>query len=649
MNITLRLPNTVLLFLLMGLLFPGYAFAQENGKTPRTWKVQMEGNNTYSDVVLKDIIATEAPSLFEKMIFFTVDGYRFQLDEVKRDVIRIRRFYERRGFNDVRVDYRIGEKRKDWKKVVTFEVVENTPIRIDSVKLFVNSSRQDSMILFSNSKFSNILRKLPYREGRRYEPVLKPKVEGDLILALKNMGYAYASSEVQASVDTLSKSATVALINYPGPRTRFDSVKVEGNISIDDYYIARETGIEEGELFSENQLREAQREVFSHHLLRFAIVNIPDQARDSTINVLIRVKESPLRSIQLEAGAGNFNRIHSPAEFYKLFRGQVSWIHRNVRQKGERFSTTAKVSAFEQSLNADYLFPYIYNTKSSVILSPFMEHKLEPSYEIVRGGINNSFVYKYSQKLTGTFSYEYTLNNEITRQSQAELPDSILSYNVSSFSANAYYASGVRQGRKGWLVQPYWELSGLFGEATYSFQKLVLDLRRYTPLGSDVVFAKRLNAGMIYYSAQDSLPSDIRLYRGGTNSVRGWNRQLIGPKRPVYDEEGNFEEFVPIGGRAAFSFNTEFRFKLDRLIKGLGFATFLDGGQVFRSVGDIGKVQLKYGVGGGLRYQSPIGPIRVDLAYKINPDSRDLGKYQGETDGRRWPRWALHFSIGQAF
>ncbi|MTI88509.1 MAG: hypothetical protein FH748_11125 [Balneolaceae bacterium] len=639
----------VLILLLCSAACPSLIYGQSDEKPSRIWNVKIEGNTSYSEVVIKNNISNEAPSVFEKLTFFDEDNYYVNETEIKRDVIRIERFYQRRGFNDVEVSYRFEQKNKGWKKALIFKVNEGTPIRIDSVRFFVSASPQDSLVIFNDETFNKTMGRLPYQKGKRYEPINAVHIEGELSRALKNLGYAYASAEVQAKVDTLSKLTQVAIINYPGPRARFDSIIVKGEETLDEQYITRETGIQKGAFFSEKQLRQAQREVFSHHLLRFAIVSIPEQQQDTTINVLIRVKEAPPRSVQLKFGAGNFTRFDGLQDAYKMFRAQATWIHRNVRGKGERFTASGKISAIEQRLSADYLFPYIYNTKSSIIVSPFAQHKLEPSYEIVRGGINNSLVYKYSRDLTGTFSYEFTLNNEIARRPQVQLPDSILSYNVSSFSANAYYTHGVRRGRDGWLVQPNLILSGLFGEASFSFQKVTLDARKYTPLTQDIVLAKRFRGGIIYYAAQDSLPSDIRIYNGGTNSVRGWNRLQLGPKRAVFDEEGVFDEYVSIGGRATFSFNTELRIRLNSIIKGLGVATFLDGGQVWRNVSDIGTVKLQYGAGAGLRYQSPIGPLRFDLAYKLNPTDKDLGIYNGEDYGRPWSRWAIHISIGQAF
>jgi outer membrane protein insertion porin family len=619
-------------------------------ESDRVWSIKIEGNITFDGLVIRNVILNEPPSPFKKMLFWKKSGMVLNENEVRRDVIRIQRFYQRRGFDDAIVTYRIEDLNREWRKSVVFQIVENTPIRISNVDFKMISTPKDSTLIFDDERFNSLQRRLPFREGNRYETVNHIEIEGRLIGVLKNLGYPYAESEISATVDSSSKTADMVIESKPGPRAKFDSVIVEGAEHFAPEYVVRESAITEGEYFTENQLREAQREVFNHHMLRFAIVSIPDQPKDSLININIRVREAPLRSVQLRFGIGNYSRLENGwADIYKLFRGQANWTHRNVRGRGERFTASLRASAIEQRIGFDYLFPYLYNTKSSLVVSPFFDHKLEPSYEVTRTGIINSFIYQYSSSFTGTISYEFTANNEATFNSQTSLPDSIEAYNVSAFSANAFYSRNLRPGNQGWSLQPFWEISGLFGESTYSFQKTGIDLRKFTPLTDNIVLAKRINTSGIYYSKQDSLPSDIRIYNGGTNSVRGWNRQELGPKRPLFDEEGGFEKYVPTGGHATISFNAELRFQLNQLIKGFGIATFLDGGQVWGNFKDLGTTPIQYGLGGGIRYRSPIGPIRIDVAYKLNPDNEDLQIYQGKNYGNAWDRWGIHFSIGQAF
>ncbi len=649
-----------LFFLVLFAVSTSVVSAQEEGnsKPDRIWNVKIEGNQQYKDIVLKKYIANEAPSIWKKITFFNEKGYYISIPEIKRDAIRIERFYQRRGYNEAQVTYRLDTKNKEWKKELVFIVTEKTPIKIDSVKMTIRATSKDSTVIYNSEEFKKELNKLPFRKGKIYQPVLKTDVEAEMDQILRNLGYAYASSEIQAEVDTVAKKASLEMITYPGTRARFDSIKVEGETTLGEKYIIRETGIEKGTYFNDDAMREAQRELFGHHLFRFALVSIPEQEKDSTINILLRIKERTLRSVQITFGAGNYDRLNEPLRLgnsYKLFRTQASWSYRNVRRKGELFTTSAKLSAFDMRLGASYLFPYVYNTKSSITIAPFVQRRIERAYSIDTGGIRNSFGYNYTESVTGIFSYDFTLNQEFDVQEDEEgnavvSPDSILNYNISSFKFNIYASKGSPRRGNGFIIQPFLELSGLFNEATFSFQKAALDLRGYKELNKSLVVAGRLSGGSIYYAKQDSLPADIRFYNGGSSEVRGWGRQELGPKDAVFDTLGAFTGYVPTGGKATFSFNFELRQDIDRFIKGLSVAAFLDGGQVWRTIRTTSDRPIQYGVGGGVRYNSPIGPIRVDIAYKVNPTDADLNIYQGDKSrSSAWNRWGLHFSIGQAF
>lgn len=630
------------------------SYSQDTEIDDRVWEIKIEGNKTFQGPVIKNVIANESPSLLKKIVSFRKVGMRVSETEFRRDVIRIERFYQRQGFINVEVYYEIRElKNKSWKKTLVFVVVENKPVIVQSNQVsFTNNQDIESLSDGEYKDFESLLNRLPFKKGQRYEPINKTYVEGEIESELKNLGFVYVKANVEAEVDSTNLTADVRINIDAGQKNYFQNVIIEGNESVDDQYVVRESGIKRGEVFSEEKMREAQREVFSNHLFRFALLSIPDQEPDSTLDVLIRIRELPLRSVQIKFGVGNFDRLEEQLRVgnsYKVIRGQLSWTHRNVAGRGERFSTSISASAFDQQIRADYLFPYVFNTKSSFISSPFIRHKIEPSYEIVSGGITNNFVYNYSQELTSSLGYEFTNNNEITRKSQEILPDTVLNYNVSSFRLNAYYSSSVRQQTNGWLVQPSLEFSGLFNEATFSFQKASIDIRKYTEISRTTVLATRFDTGIIYYSRQDSLPQDILYYSGGTSSVRGWNLQQLGPKRAVLSDDGSFERYVPRGGKAVLSFNVEIRQKLNSFIKGFGTAVFLDAGQVYPAVNEINAQDLQFGIGGGFRYQSPIGPIRIDVGYKLNPTDEDLNIYQGQNFGSAWNRWGLHLSIGQAF
>jgi len=612
---------------------------QKKPANAKVWDVKYVGNETFSGIVLSDITATESPSLWKKMKFWNRSGFDYSETEVKKDVIRIKHFYERRGFPDVKVDYEAKEGNRSWKKKVIFKITEHQPIIIKNLTYSCQADSATKSYILESIDFNKTKKKLPYQPGKRYATINQPDVKGGLINTMKNLGFAYARVTIAAQVDSAFKQADLNITLEPGPKTYIDSVEVTGRYNVSENFVIRQSGLKKGQLFSAKKLQDSQRELFNHPLFRFATIGVPKQPHDSSIVLQVRVRENALHTISGKVGFGRD----------EYARGEVTWTNRNIWNLGHQFTTSARASFIEQRLSMDYLLPYIFNNKSSIVINPFGQHLLEPSYELFRYGFNNSFVYQYTRSTTGSISYELTRNRELTQNTFSNLPDSVRKYNISAIQLSGYYGQGFLGNQVGWVVQPYAEFSGLLGSAAFKFEKLSLDVRRYFQLNKSLKLAGRVQGGTIFYTQSDSLPSNIRFYAGGTNTVRGWSRQSLGPKRVILDENGNFKRYVPTGGHVLFNFNVELRQQLDFFINGLGLAVFLDGGQVWSDIKDTGNRPIQYGAGGGFRYQSPIGPVRVDIGYKLNPTDQDLDIYQGQDYGGPINHFAIHFSVGQAF
>jgi len=633
-------------------MHPIKLYGQSDEEKPdQVWKLEIEGNMSFPDILIQDQMATDGFSFWGKLKFWNRSGHELNEIELKKDVIRIRNFYNRRGFPNASVRYRVEDDGDPWKKKVTFTVNEQAPIRINDISFtFPDGDKYEQLVLESES-FARARRKSEFEINGRYEPIKEPEVIGKYEQVLKNLGFAYVQVDIEAAVDTTQLAANLTVKSTLGPQTYFENISVEGDSTVTDEYLIRESSLEKGNKFSLEALQEAQREIFNHHLFRFATINIADQEQDSTLDLTMQVRENELRTVEASAGFGT----------EELLRGRISWTHRNAFGRAHRFTTAAKVSYIEQSLNLDYLFPYAFNTKSSFVISPFAQHLLEDSYELSRMGITNSLIYRYSRQLTGSLSYQFTRNAELSQQLDESFPDTTQNYNLSSLQLSGYYNEGFSgRGQQGWVVQPFAEISGFLGSSTFQFQKLSIDLRRYTPLTESTTLATRVQLGGLFATQEDSLPNNIRYYLGGTSSVRGWSRDDLGPKRVVTDSIRNdngqavpdttgFDRYIPAGGRTFFAFNLEIRQAIDGLFNGFGIALFLDGGQIWRKGIDLETRPLQFGVGGGLRYRSPIGPVRLDVGYKVNPSPQDLNKFRGQDFGNALDRFGIHISVGQAF
>ena len=128
------------------------------------------------------------------------------------------------------------------------------------------------------------------------------------------------------------------------------------------------------------------------------------------------------------------------------------------------------------------------------------------------------------------------------------------------------------------------------------------------------------------------MPFAKKYFLGGATSIRGWGRYEVSP----LSASG-----LPLGGNSMLAFSEELRATLRGK---LGGVLFFDAGNVWANASDVKLNELRYAVGPGLRYQTPIGPIRFDVGWQLNPIPGL--QVNGEPQTRRW---RLHFSIGQAF
>lgn len=627
--------------LFLPLLFIGVADAvafQEDATEPVVWNVSFEGNEAYQTMVLKEVISTTSPAFFQK-ILRKYGAHLLDEMELRRDVIRLERYYQRRGFPDVNVRYEIEDGEKEHRKDVTFYVRERQPLQIVSSNIVFNADEQVINEFESSRDYQRAVQRYQFHEGERYQLIRMPEVKGRFLEILENHGYAWPEVDIETKIDSLTHHVEIEIEITPNSKTYFTEFLIEGELSVPDRVLIRQTDIKKGTPYSGDIMQSAQRSVFNHHLFRFATITLPEQPKDSTLTALIRVREYLPRTVEASIGVGR--------EEYA--RGQVAWRHRNINGTGHRFGANIRASFIEQRVSTDYLIPYTFNARSSNVTTLFGLHRLESTYELLQAGFNSSLIYQVDRTLAATFSYEYTFNEELSRDEGTRLPDFAVSYNISSFNLSGYYSERVSRDPRGWVIQPSAEFSSTFNEADFRFQKLTLDVRRFTPITNSTLFAARVTTGVIFYSQSEELPFNIRYFTGGTNSVRGWNRRELGPSIPTFDEKDNFLRFVPTGGRSTFSFNVEIRQELRSLIPNFGMALFLDGGQVWENIKSMDERPLQFGVGGGVRYQSPIGPVRVDIGYKVNPTDEDLNIYEGVDYGSAISRIGIHFSIGQAF
>ncbi|MCA1651484.1 MAG: outer membrane protein assembly factor [Acidobacteria bacterium] len=202
-----------------------------------------------------------------------------------------------------------------------------------------------------------------------------------------------------------------------------------------------------------------------------------------------------------------------------------------------------------------------------------------------------------------------------------------------SLDAGRNTTGNLLDARRGYAASVHLEQAGKFLQGDFDYYQTSGELRMYRALGTRAVLAAKVRAGSIDgIGADATVPFFKRYFLGGATNLRGWGRFDVAP----LSGSG-----LPLGGHSFMDFSTEVRLPL---IGNFGAVVLLDGGNVWANSWDINLGDLRYDVGPGLRYNTPVGPLRADIGFQLNRIPGLL--VNGEPEPRRF---RFHFSIGQAF
>ena len=304
---------------------------------------------------------------------------------------------------------------------------------------------------------------------------------------------------------------------------------VEGEKTVAKNVVKREITLKKDQHYSESARRNSLTQLYAHPLFDQAEIQISEQSDTASLILDVRVTEEEMRSFQWRIGAGYFDRLERPIRIfdgYQLFRTQLSWVHRNLGGGGQQFTAGLKLSYFERYIEADYLFPFVFNTNSSIRIHPFSQYRDERAYNINSNGVETAFSYVVNNRLTGTISYRFALNDESNVEAGQGIPDSLLTYNLSVFNISSRYHSKGIIGYNTFLVQPTLEFSGLFGKAILAINVFHWMCENIPQLGEDLflqvefVEAGYLNKiGIVYPPMFGSIMAAVPWFEDGLDII----------------------------------------------------------------------------------------------------------------------------------
>ena len=656
-------------------------------ETHRLAAITIRGNKSFSDAELKNLLRIQEASWTRPL-----HVPRYQPHLVATQVRLLKAFYRNRGFHQVQADLDSISTLPNGSDVLNISIVEGPRTYIRKVRFEGNEPLAESEL----RAVMSLLEGTPAPADRN--------AYGRDIYALLNLyrNETYLEAQVEPEIDLDAyedESDYAAEIIYrirPGQPHLVRSITLQGNTFTHDGILERELVIAEGEPLRWGQVEESRRNLLNTSLFRDVTIepSVADSLSGDT-DLLVRVIERKPAFYELGVGIGSLERI----------RVLAAWGHHNLWGTARRLEVRARGSwnvediiGYSPSFNqgqinyrADtrYVNPRILDSRYSFDLELYMKRETrgESGLNMFSFGANVGTSWQASRRVRNTvyFGYKVTdpevhpLAPQDLKDRFAELDpqaDRVRSLNWAIFidhrddifrPTGGIYAIGTAQVAGG-------PLGG-----DYSFVKWSAAWHNYhvTPIGGVLALRFKVGGTRPYGSSldqgADGVPYDDRFFAGGASTVRGYGQNSLGPQVTDPDELDslNFSSDVLLpdnparGGNYLMLTNLEWRFPLPVLSRWkLAGVIFFEGGNVWERVSDVrmrafrltsepgdpndpGSTKVwdyRYSYGPGLRLDTPVGPVRVDVGIPLKRVN-----YVSATRNYQDPKLVWHFSLGYPF
>jgi len=585
----------------------------DEGKVVRITNLIFEGARAFKPSELKKAMQTK-----EKWLFSFITGAGNLDNEVlKTDMERLTAFYYDHGYIDVKIDEPKVERRTEGLSV-TIKIEEGDQYKVGKIdiagELLPDMKAARAKVSLTSGDI--------FRTGKLRDDITAlTEVYGD-------QGYAFVNVTPDTAVNPAEKTVDVTYKVGKGPEVTIDKIEITGNTKTRDKVIRRELELVEQERFSGSKLRRSQERL--RRLGYFEDVNITTRKAEAEdrLDLLVDVKEASTGSFS--AGAG----VASGESF--LFNVRLSEL--NLFGRGQRLVLNADFGAIQRNFSLDFTEPYFMDTQLTTGFSLFNWQLL--FNEFTRGGTGASIRTLYPFTALGWndlagFSLQDARMGLEYRIEEAEITDvSATAATVIRTEQGSSLTSSItprlfRDTRNhpfdptsGSLQDVSLEFAGIGGQS--KFLKGEARTRFYypfykSPTWGTFVFSIGGTLGYgIGYGGQRELPLFERYFPGGINSVRGFRILSLGPQNAVTDQFGNLVRRDAIGGSQQLIFNNEIIFPIVESL-GLKGVVFFDAGNAFSAAQGIDMNQMRMATGGGFRWLSPIGPLRIEVGFPLNP------------------------------
>ncbi|MFC5862295.1 POTRA domain-containing protein [Acidicapsa dinghuensis] len=606
-------------------------------KKHRVPDVQFIGNKN----IAEDELRSHVP--LQESHFLSHGKYSEKL--VRDSVKNIKALYQSEGFSDVAVVSKVKNDGGDI--TVSFHITEGQ-------RDIVRSLTIDGADTFPRKDFAPDGLKLA--EGKPYSQSLVESDRASIIAHYLQAGYLTSSFRQTATVASKNDRHHIDVVYhiYEGPRVYTGAIETLGRSHTQQRLIDEDVNTLHADApMTESALLTAESRLYNHTgIFDWAEVDpkrsITTQTKEDAV---VKVHEAQLNQITYGLGFEVINRggsipsgtvsvpglppVGLPSNFQtsqQTFygpRGSFQYTRNNMRGKGESFSFTAFAGRLDQRGAMYYIDPNFFWSKwRSTFSISYEKNEENPIYSSQQelGSYQVQRTIDHAKADTVFFRYSFSKTN-LTR---VLIQDLVLPQdrNVRLSTLAANFTRDTRDNpldaHKGMLDTVEIDVNDTHLGSSVDFAKLTAQAAYYKSSVRKIVFANSLRIGLAQPYSNSRVPLSEAFFTGGGNTLRGYPLDGAGPQRSVEvcpNGQPGCNQFinVPSGGNELLLVNSEARIPLP-FKKGLGLVVFYDGGNVFPNVGFHNFTSLySNNVGLGLRYNTPVGPVRVDIGHNLNP------------------------------
>ena len=676
-------------------------------------QLSFKGNRSFDATTLAAAIATTRSTWLASsplVRWIGLGSERHLSDRALRmDAYRLKLFYQVHGFLDAKVDTTVVRTPKDV--YITFHIDEGQPVLVRSFEI----NGLDSLAFREE-----LVAGLPLKLAEPFDRTLLVATVDTLVSRLQNRGYPEARVLLEKrDVNTEERFADVSLLVEPGVPAVIGHIHIEGTETVDSNFVRQLLATEPGRPFEVSDLALSQQNLYRSELFRFATVRLDTadfKAGSGVVPLTIVVTEGMMYRARAAAGYGTNDCFRLGLGWTArnaLGHGQIFDVSAQTSKLGVGDPTgfgglrNTICSALKDdsigstrvnyNLTASFRRPLFITAANTLTLSLFAERRSEflvylredigGSVTLVRETQNRiplSLTYRLSYGRTEANNVSFcAFFNACTDIDIRELQERRLLATATLGAKRTRVDNPLDPSKGNSLSAEVTHSSQLIGSSRFAvFTRLVGDASQYFPLGGSVL-ALHLRTGIVLApelalsgGRSNFVPPEQRFYAGGPNDVRGYSRNELGPLVYVVEENNvtvdtTTGETVPTdptkvrsaatGGNSLIVANAELRIPSPIFRRQLRFAAFVDGGTVWeRGQGGAGGPSFRITPGVGIRFQTLLGPARLDVAYNrydfqpgrlylIHPSgSLELLRSQYQRPRSR-SSLVFQFGVGQAF